>query len=321
MKKLSLLSLGLMSFSALVLGAAPVFAADVTAKTEGTVLFEVDDETEPPTTPPTTVEPGGENPGGTVDPEKPGTDGEKGDGDPSFNITHVSNFRFNDKERDANGVAQLVDGKFVWKPIKLNSNGMTLYAYGTDLTLNRQNSQGKWIDAAGEEVDEANAQKLTYSDIPNFVEVTDNRGNKDAGWKLMVSRTEFTSDKGELTGSALSLNDSFIAGPAGVTAPVFSENEVEIPVGDGASTGVEVMSAAKGTGTGTWSLSFGTQGETAVVKQTEDEVPPVSYKKLALTNGEPDSGVKLVVPAAAQAQTDALYTSNITWTLASVPAE
>lgn len=320
MKKLSLVSLGIMSFSTIVLGASPVFASpeQPEAKTEATVEFEVDDETVPPVVPPTTEE-GGEDGGGTVDPNKPGTDGENGDGNPSFNITHVSNFRFNEKERDTDGTAILENGAFKWKPIKLNNNLMTLYAYGTDLALFRQNKEGNWINSAGEAVEnEADAQKLAYTDIPNFVQVTDNRGNKKAGWRLEVSRTQFTDGTDELTGAELSLNDAFIKGPSGVTAPVFTKNDVVIP-----TTGsTVVMDAATGAGTGSWSLSFGELGEDlATVVGTENEETPVTYGQLALVDGKPKSGVKLVVPAEAQAQAGAVYTADLTWTLSSVPAE
>lgn len=312
MKKLSLLSLGLMSFSAVVLGAAPVFAAEgdpIVAKSEGTVLFDVDTETEPPTTPPT-VDPESPDPGGTIDPgtpgekptpEKPegkpgtGTDGTKpGAGaNQSFNITYVSNFRFNAKKAD--GTA--------WEPIKLDSNGMTLFAYGTDLVLDRENHPD---------------EQLNYEKIPNLVEVTDNRGNKNAGWELSVTRTDFKSVNGDvLTGSELSLNNAKAGGPVDVTAPTIfnGADSVVIPT-DGSAV---VMEAAKGTGTGTWALSF---GQEAADWTTVEGISgaPVQYKQLAVdADGVPTTGVKLEVPAKAQAQAGVLYTSDITWTLASTP--
>lgn len=317
MKKLTLTSLGILTASAVVLGTSPVLASEEkpVANTEATIQFQVDKDTEQPVTPPT--EGGGENGGGTIDPNKPGTDGEKGDGNPSFNITHVSNFRFNAKKKE-NGIPILEEGSFVWEPINLNANGMTLFAYGTDLALFRQNSDGKWINSQGDVVEnETEAQKLAYTDLPNFIQVTDNRGNKQAGWKLEVSRTQFAGESDELTGATISLNDAFIKGPEGVGEPNYTSNDFEIPLAEDGS--VTLMSADAGTGTGSWSLSFGDVGETATVAGTENEETPVTYGKLALVNDVPKSGVKLVVPAAAQAQADVIYKSAITWTLSSVP--
>lgn len=312
MKKLSLANVGLVSMSVLALGATPVFASEEqpVAVTEGTVQFKVDDETKPPVTPPTD----NGNGGGTIDPTKPDTDGESGDGKPSFNITHVSNFRFNEKE-SFNADTQT----WKWSPINLNANGMTLYAYGTDLALYRQNDEGKWIDKNGDIVEkETDAQRLAYKDLPNFIQVTDNRGNKKAGWKLEVARTQFTDGTDELAGATISLNNAFIKGPDGVSEPTYSTEEVEIPLASDGGSAV-VMEAVPGAGIGSWSLSFGDVGESAIVAGTEDEATPVTYGQLALVNEKPKSGVKLVVPASAQAQTDVVYKSAITWTLSSVP--
>lgn len=289
MKKMTLLSLGIITFSALALGAPAAFAADeiieAKAESEATVLFEADDtETKPPVDPPITG--GGEE--GEVDEKE--TDGNSGDGTASFNL-FVSNFRFNDRADDdgENGVEKFT--KF--KPIKLNGNGMTLWAKGTQLGIKEKDKTTTTI----------------YKDIPNFVQVVDNRG-KTSGWKLSVTASEFSGENeaGDivtLKGANLSVNNLNLKGPDGVTPPMVNELNGVI-----STTSNILMTADQSTnpearqGTGTWSLKFG----------EEETVNGNSYGTL-----KQDTGVKLEIPAGAQPQAGVPYKSDLTWVLADGP--
>lgn len=272
MKKMTALSLGLISLSALTLGGTLAFATaeQPQAESEATVLFKADDGAggeggqvvDPPF-------PGENNKPGIVDEE--GSDGNKGDGTKSFNITWVSNFRFN--ERNAMGN---------FEPINLNANGMNLWAKGTTLTLAHEDTTTS-----------------VYENMPNFVQVVDNRG-KLSGWHLNVVATPFTGKNAAnqtvtLTGATLSLNQPSTKGPNEVTAPTTFANKVA--VNDSAKT---IMSApAGGAGIGTWSLKFGQE-------ETDG----------TLVEG---TGVNLDIPASAGIQADVTYTSNLTWTLIDAP--
>lgn len=278
MKKINAASLGIFSFSLLTLGVGPAFASEEqpVAKTEATILFKADDETGPGTvTPP--GEDGDKDGSGEVDPG--GSDGNSGDGNKSFNITWVSNFRFNKTNSD---------GSF--EPILLNGNGMQLWAKGTKLTLNMVDEDGQLT-----------GEKKVYQNIPNFVQVTDNRGTAN-GWHLTVSRTEFegTDEEGAkqtLAGAELTLNDQHIYGPEGVAAPQGNEGKV-VKIGQDNES---VLTAAKGAGTGTWSLNFGdaNKEDGTLVDKT---------------------GVKLLIPASAQPKANVEYKSELTWTLTDGPS-
>lgn len=273
MKKMTALSLGLISLSALTLGGTLVSATaeQPQAESEATVLFKADDGAggggegqvvDPPF-------PGENNKPGIVDED--GSDGNNGDGTKSFNITWVSNFRFN--ERNALGN---------FEPINLNANGMNLWAKGTTLTLEHEDKTTS-----------------VYENMPNFVQVVDNRG-KLSGWHLNVVATPFTGENAAnqtvtLTGATLSLNQPATKGPDAVTAPTTFTNKVA--VNDSAKT---IMNApAGGAGIGTWSLKFG-----------QEEIDGT------LVEG---TGVNLDIPASAGIQADVTYTSNLTWTLIDAP--
>lgn len=281
MKKMTLLSLGIISFSALTLGAPAAFADTTTpeAESEATVLFEADDDTDtkPPVVPPTD---GGDKEGEIDEKE---TDGNTGDGSASFNIAAVSNFRFNDRADD-DGEDGFNFTKF--KPIKLNGNGMTLWAKGTQLGVKLKGDGDTTI----------------YKNIPNFVQVVDNRG-KLSGWNLSVTATPFTGENKSgqdvaLNGAVLSVNDLSLKGPAEVAAPTILNNSVNI--NESSST---LMSAAANAGTGSWSLKFG-----------EEETTTETYGTLVQ-----DTGVKLDIPAKAQPQADVAYKATLTWVLADGP--
>lgn len=287
MKKMTLVSLGVVTFSTLVLGAQSAFASveKPEANSEATVQFTADiDKDKPPVVDPPT----GDGKPGIIDEE--GSDGVIGDGLPSFNIAYVSNFRFNDRTADDENFTK-------FKPIELNANGMTLWAKGNQLTLKELDDDGNLLDP---EV------KTVYKNIPNFVQVVDNRGT-NSGWNLSVVAGEFKGKDQDdkevvLTGAKLTLNQPNLKGPAGVAAPAvtFAES-TEI---NGSSK--VLLDAQADAGTGSWSLKFG----------QEEKLAGATYETLVAK-----TGVKLDIPASAQAKSGVAYKAALNWTLTDAPAK
>ncbi|MGX7150245.1 WxL domain-containing protein [Enterococcus ureasiticus] len=290
MKKMTLLSLGIISFSALTLGASAAFAEEeVTnpnpeAKSDATVLFEADETGKPPVVPPTD----GNDKDGEIDETE--TDGNTGNGTASFNIL-VSNFRFNDRADD-DGEGD-IENFTKFKPIKLSGNGMKLWAKGTQLGVKFKDDEDTTI----------------YKNVPNFVQVVDNRG-KMSGWNLSVTATPF-SGKNEadmtitLQGAVLSLNNLNLKGPTGVAAPSILHQGVEIGTDSKTLLSADQSVAQENKqGTGSWSLKFG----------NEETIAPNNYATLV-----PDTGVQLDIPASAQPQAGVEYKSELTWILADGP--
>lgn len=333
MKKSSMLSLGLFTFSTILLGSTPALAAEIVnpvqANTEATVQFKISD-----TNPGTDID--GEE--GEVDEE--GSDGSVGNGHPAFNITYVSNFRFNKTTQwGTNAEGKIVPEIFA--PIDLDANGMTLYAYGNRMAMSRKIANLAFNE--DEEITEANAEKvketLTYDDLQNFIQITDGRGASvgEGGWHLTVAAEDFKTAEGDiLTGAELSLNDFSMKGPKpnaeateedryvdlsdanyadNFSAPVLP-NLNQIVIGNQATS---VLNAQDQHGRGSWYLYFGEKGAEAVAKSDVENAPVVTYNQLKLVDDQPTSGVKLEVPAKASAQADKVYTSKLTWVLTAGP--
>ena len=240
----------------------------IKAETNSTVLFKADDSTDPGVVDPTDPD----NPGGEVDPE---SDGEKGNGNKSFNIAWVSNFKFNEVDEN---------GKLV--PIVLNANGMDLWAKGTKLIYTPENGAA-----------------VTKENIPNFVQVVDNRG-KLTGWNLKVTNTPFkgtaegSQEEFELKGAELSLNNPHLVGPTGVEKPEIFANDKLVITDAPAKVMTADPTLDENTGTGSWSLNFGDTKSNKLVEGT---------------------GVNLNIPASASIRSEVTYTSNLTWTLEDTP--
>ena len=245
-------------------------AAEAISKSD--IMFRAD-ETEVDPDNPEVVDP--------TDPETPGivkpddSDGTSGNGNSSFNITWVSNFRFYDLNEKNERVG-----------VKLNANGMNVWSKGTKLSLEKEDKEVK-----------------TYEDIPNFIQVVDNRG-KLTGWNLKVSSTPFkgtnslTGKEEELKGASLSLNHPDLKGAEGIIQPVVFNNQLNLQINGQPNT---VLSAAEGAGTGNWTLSFGE-----------------SNSEGKLVDG---TGVKLDIPASASIMSDVDYSSDILWTLEDTPTK
>ncbi|MFH4233977.1 WxL domain-containing protein, partial [Acinetobacter baumannii] len=62
-------------------------------------------------------------------------------------------------------------------------------------------------------------------EVPNYVQVTDNRGT-NAGWKLTVTQNEQfkTTSNQELTGAALTLKNGILNSASGSDAPESLQN-------------------------------------------------------------------------------------------------
>lgn len=155
----------------------------------------------------------------------------------------------------------------------------------------------------------ARAQKFKNAeDRPNYVQVSDNRGN-NAGWTLTVKQNgdfKATTDtlNDTLTGAVISLADSVANSNSTAAKPTVSDVSLD-------SKGSEqvVMSAADKVGAGTW-VDFWGQVET--VEETNKEGEKV--------NANVTKAVSLDVPGSTPK--DAVkYQTQLTWTLSDVPGK
>ncbi|WP_291293521.1 WxL domain-containing protein [Enterococcus sp.] len=141
----------------------------------------------------------------------------------------------------------------------------------------------------------------------NYVQVTDNRGN-NAGWRLTVKqngqfKNEHTLHQ-ELTGSVISLTNPTVKSNAvGVTEPTPTQT---ITLDANGSESV-VMTAAVGSGAGTWVDAWGSVETVTELDSNDQEVESAITKAIALT--VPGSTPKDAVS----------YKTTLTWTLADTP--
>ena len=147
-----------------------------------------------------------------------------------------------------------------------------------------------------------------HQDTPNYVQVTDNRGT-NSGWKLSVKQegqltaTTDTLNK-TLTGAQITLNNPTVASNVeGVVAPTPAETVSLNP--DGSE--VLVMTAADGSGAGTWADYW---GKVATVQEEDEqgikqEVNVTKDVTLSVPGSTPKDAVK--------------YQTTLTWVLTDVP--
>lgn len=128
------------------------------------------------------------------------------------------------------------------------------------------------------------------SEVPNFVQVTDNRGT-NAGWKLTVKQNDqfTTADAKELTGATLTLKNGTLNSAAGSKAPTAAQNIALTP-----GQAFDVATAQEEEGMGTWTNSFGE----------------------SVKDGE--KSVELSVPGKTKKE-QAQYTTSLTWELKDAP--
>ncbi|MGX7417564.1 WxL domain-containing protein [Carnobacterium gallinarum] len=169
--------------------------------------------------------------------------------------------------------------------------------------------------------------------IPNFVQVTDERG-AEADWNVSVSATVFTADKGTATEKRLD-NTSIQLREKKLTNNVYDYAPFDL-TGSGAETAtrLEGFDVTSGTIPTTGSLTiFGTkagantegskssivfntaytEGTSYSAPEDEVEVSGVIDRKLDGKN----SGVVLVKPASDRALVGKEYVSTLTWTVSS----
>lgn len=159
----------------------------------------------------------------------------------------------------------------------------------------------------------AKAQKVndgdTQQEVPDYVQVTDDRGTH-AGWTLRVSQNgQFKSDDAKrakvLTGAVVTLNGSHAVGRMVTPAPQTRDATLP-PAGDQ----TVVMNATKGEGAGTWLMPWGADD----VLKSDNQVLANNQSTAVLT----DPDVILNVPGSTPRDAVA-YTTTLTWTLNNVP--
>lgn len=137
---------------------------------------------------------------------------------------------------------------------------------------------------------------------PNFIQVTDNRGNL-AGWNVTAKIAQ------QFTNGATTLDGSFITLDNGWTAPQAEDNKEFAPtVTNGTVTlstddAAPIASAAVEKGMGTWNIMYGTL-----------------YAPDQPTLGDAKTSVNLTIPGSIK-KTEGKYTAKIEWTLSDAPAK
>lgn len=128
-------------------------------------------------------------------------------------------------------------------------------------------------------------------DVPNYVQVTDNRGT-NAGWHLTVKQDgQFkTADNKELDNAVLTLKNSTLKSVAGSDAPTAEKLVTLNPNGDAS----DLIDAKVNQGMGTWVNAFG-----------KDAV-------------EAEKSIELSVPGKTKKE-QAEYTTSLTWELTDAP--
>lgn len=111
--------------------------------------------------------------------------------------------------------------------------------------------------------------------VPNFVQVTDNRGTK-AGWTLSITASDFTTEEGRvLTGAYITFHHAHIYTPNSLgNEPVAVESvmleEVETPY--------PIVTANDGQGTATWGVYYAGVDDATGEKSITLHVPGESTK-------------------------------------------
>ncbi|MBL1229138.1 WxL domain-containing protein [Enterococcus sp. BWB1-3] len=159
----------------------------------------------------------------------------------------------------------------------------------------------------------------------NFIQISDYRGGA-LGWTLQL-RQEMQfynpdTPNRQLDGAVLSLDQAWTnSAQTAVQAPVVSKEVIHL---DNIGSTYNLAEAAVGTGSGTWSISFGASAEnplgltsTLTPKITEDGQPVVdaAYENQQVYE---NSAIKLSIPGATK-KDPVTYTTVLTWILAELP--
>lgn len=204
----------------------------------------------------------------------PGDEGSSGNGKRSFNINWVSNFKFDD----------------------MTITGREITQYASSTTLNFKQPEGEGSESIE-----------SKENLPNFIQVTDNRGT-NTGWKVIASASEFKqagAGNNVLTGAQLLLTNPqiFNHGSSPELSPTAHTSGIDLLDND--DQGVEIIKAKGQNGQGTWSMAWS--------PKAAGENYDFSY------NDEEDKGVQLIVPMSAKPKIGEAYISTITWVLSDTP--
>lgn len=263
MKKVTLLTASVIAAS--LLGAQSVHADDTTypvkAKSDATVILEADDGTDGTITGPGGGTDGGL--GGEITPPDGGEGGEGGVVDPNQNSS-------------------------------LRLSLLTAFDFGT---IKKSGNTESYLA----KLPTPNYIDGGVSARPNFVQVTDNRGNL-AGWNLTAKIAEqFTNGETTLNGSVITLTNGWsqpLAADNAIYAPTVNTGSVVL----GTEASANIATAAKDKGMGTWNILYGTLHDAEKA-----------------TLGDAANSVKLTIPGNIK-KTDGTYTAKVEWTLSDAPA-
>ncbi|EOO65452.1 MULTISPECIES: WxL domain-containing protein [Bacillus cereus group] len=142
------------------------------------------------------------------------------------------------------------------------------------------------------ELENVKTEKGQEKKVPNYVQVTDNRGT-NAGWKLTVKQDEqfATADGKKLDGAEIKLMNSVVNS---ATDKKYAPTAKPVTLNpDGSAQ--DVTSAQQGQGMGTWTTAYGQDIEQA------------------------KNSVSLSVPGTTEKVKDAKYKTTLTWTLEDTP--
>lgn len=201
-------------------------------------------------------------------------------------------------------------------PIPPNSNPLRL-DYVPSLNFATQKSDGR------DQMYAANAMMFEDETTPRaqFIQVTDRRGT-NAGWTVSVRQEKqfATDEKVELDGAMLSFDYSWANGSDESRTPIVKKDIIEMKIGETQ----EIANAKKGTGDGTWFISFGASqhnlaGVANTLEPRRDSNNQVTidtrYNKPLFFN----SAVQLSVPGRTKKVIGKPYKTELTWILSELP--
>jgi len=162
---------------------------------------------------------------------------------------------------------------------------------------------GKGVISSADEVYYAEPQTVITTDgteqkRPNYVQVTDNRGSR-SGWVFTVTQVDqfISGNSSELKGAQIRITEMTVNSKMDDGAPQ-TLNNVQLTPGHTAV----IMSAAAGTGAGTWVDYFG----------------PVANIDVNGSESLKNVGVSLFVPGSTPKES-AVYSATLVWALADTP--
>lgn len=151
----------------------------------------------------------------------------------------------------------------------------------------------------------------------NYVQVTDHRGSA-AGWRVTLKQeNEFTSkeSKQPLKGAYLSFDNQWTSSPQEeLGGPVIFKETIQLTA---IGTSYPIATAEKGTGAGTWTISFGSAHEHQKMKNTLIDRNSSEKELGGRTLSKKNSSVRLFVPGNTEKKQE-FYSTVLTWTLSEI---